>query len=105
MDFEFKDLLDRDIRVKFKLGGFNKDILVCELYRKFKISNGIKFLAMKPKYIWKKVYYRVEGKDLDVIAHYDEKDYIILADKTIKEYNLEKVNREKVEQFIHKINK
>ena len=60
---------------------------------------------MKPKYIWKKVYYRVAGKDLDFIANYDEKGYIILANKTIKEYNLKKVNREKVEQFIHKINK
>lgn len=104
MDFEFKDALGRDIRTKFKLGGFSGDILVCELYRKFKILPGIKFLGIKPKYTWKKVYFGVTSDNLDVIVNYDEKDYVIIAHRTIEEYNLIKVNKEKIEQCMNKIN-
>ena len=104
MDFEFKDLLGRDIRTKFRLGGFGNDITICELYRKFKVFPGIKLFGMKPKYTYKKVYSWVTTDSMDVVSKYTEKDYIMFANRVIDRYNIKEVNKEKIEQYMNKIN-
>lgn len=104
MDFEFKDALGRDIRTKFRLGGFDNDITICELYRKFMVFPGIKFFGMKPKYTWKKVYSWVTTDSMDVVSKYAEKDYIMFANRVIDRYNVKEVNKEKIEQSMNKIN-
>lgn len=104
MDFEFKDALGRDIRTKFRLGGFDNDITICELYRKFMVFPGIKFFGMKPKYRWKKVYGWVTTDSMDVVSKYTEKDYIMFANRVIDRYNINEVNKEKIEQCMSKIN-
>ena len=102
--FKFKDALNREIRTKFRLGGFDNDITICDLYREFMVFPGIKFLRMKPKYTWKKVYSWVTTDGMDVVSKYTEKDYIMFANRVIDRYNIKEVNKEKINQVMNEIN-
>jgi len=103
--FKFKDALGREIKTKFRLGGFDNDITVCELYREFMALPGIKFLGIKPKYTWKKVYSWVTTDNMDVVSKYTEKDYIMFANRVIDRYNIMEVSREKINQTMNEINR
>ena len=59
---------------------------------------------MKPKYTYKKVYSWVTTDSMDVVSKYTEKDYIMFANRVIDRYNIKEVNKEKIEQYMNKIN-
>ena len=89
---DYKTLDGEIIRVKFALGGFNKEIPTCTLYNELD----------------KELHMAVSTAGLDVVAKWDTEEYKRFADRTYKEYvtkaealkNLESVMAEMEEQTL-----
>lgn len=83
----YKDILGNELKVKFSVGGFDNDITCCSLYKQTMIFPGIKFLGIKPRYDWKKVYLGITTDNLETVSKWISYDWDSLARKCINEYN------------------
>jgi hypothetical protein len=99
MEREYKDMLGNKLKVKFYLGGFNDDIICCDIYKEVKLPL-LRFFGYK----WVKVYNTVSTDSLNTVATWDEHDYHNLALNIINRYNQEVTVRKVVANDMDKYN-
>ena len=101
-NYTYKDINNIQVYPKFKLNGFQNDILTCTLYKKINIPSWIPF--KKSKIHYQEIAFNVANDDLEIIANYTSEDYHNLVLKTLEKYNKEKCLKDYVNNQINSLN-
>lgn len=101
-NYTYKDINNRQVYPKFKLNGFQNDILTCRLYIKRNIPTWIPF--KKSKIHYEEIAFGVSSDSLEIIANYTSEDYHNLVLKTLEKYNKELGLKDYVKNEINILN-
>jgi len=101
-NYTYKDINNRQVYPKFKLNGFQNDILTCTLYIKRNIPTWIPF--KKSKIHYQEIAFTVANDDLEIIANYTSEDYHNLVLKTLQDYNNKNGIKEHINNKINILN-
>ena len=97
----YKDAAGKELKVKFRVSGFNDDITCCILYKQTKILPGIKFLGIKPLMFNRQVYQGITTAPLSEVTKWFPSEWDLLANKSMEEYNEKYVLRRIVKDMAH----
>lgn len=101
-NYTYKDINNRQVYPKFKLSGFQNNILTCTLYTKRNIPSWIPF--KKSKIHYQEIAFNVSSDNLETIAKYTPEDYHNLVLKTLEKYNKELGLKDYVKNQINSLN-
>ena len=98
----YKDINNIQVYPKFKLGGFQNNILTCTLYKKRNIPSWIPF--KKSKIHYEEIAFNVTSDNLEKVANYTSEDYHNLVLQTLEKYNKDKGLKELIKNEINTLN-
>jgi hypothetical protein len=101
-NYTYKDINNRQVYPRFKLSGFQNDILTCTLYKKRNMPSWIPF--KKSKIHYKEIAFTVATDNLETIAKYTPEDYHNLVLETLEKYNKELGLKDYVNNQINSLN-
>ena len=101
-NYTYKDINNRQVYPKFKLSGFQNNILNCTLYVKRNIPSWIPF--KKSKIHYKEIGFTVSSDNLETIGNYTSEDYHNLVLKTLEKYNNKNGIKDTINNKINTLN-
>lgn len=101
-NYTYKDINNIQVYPKFKLSGFQNNILTCTLYIKRNIPSWIPF--KKSIIHYEEIAFNVTSDSLEKVAKYTPEDYHNLVLQTLEKYNKEKGLKDYVKNEINLLN-
>ena len=97
----YKDALNRELKVKWEIGGYQNNITCCVLCVKKPKS---KFFGFIKRPIWIRVFMNATTESLEEIANWSDENYKNFEIKTISKFNSEKLSRSIVQNKLNTLN-
>ena len=101
-NYTYKDINNVQVYPKFKLSGFQNNILTCTLYKKRNIPSWIPF--KKSIIHYEEIAFGVSSDSIKNIAKWTPEDYHNLVLQILEKYNAEKGVKERIKNKINTLN-